>query len=31
MGPVIDLELLRRDPEGLAAALGRRHLAVDVA
>ena len=31
MGLVIDLELLRRDPEGLAAALGRRHLTVDVA
>ncbi|MFH1329894.1 MAG: serine--tRNA ligase [Actinomycetota bacterium] len=28
---MIDLELLRRDPDGLAAALGRRHLAVDVA
>ena len=31
MDRVIDLELLRRDPEGLAAALGRRHLKVDVA
>ena len=31
MGLVIDLELLRRDPEGLAAALGRRHLSVDAA
>jgi seryl-tRNA synthetase len=31
MGGVIDLELLRRDPQALAAALGRRHLAVDVA
>ena len=31
MGLVIDLELLRRDPAGLAAALGRRHLQVDVA
>jgi seryl-tRNA synthetase len=28
---MIDLELLRRDPEGLAAALGRRHLSVDIA
>jgi len=31
MGAVIDLELLRRDPEGLAAALARRHLEIDVA
>ena len=31
MGLVIDIELLRRDPEGLGAALRRRHLAVDVA
>lgn len=27
---MLDLELLRRDPGGLAAALGRRHLDVDV-
>ncbi|MBN2114149.1 MAG: serine--tRNA ligase [Acidimicrobiia bacterium] len=27
---MIDLELLRREPEGLAAALARRHLQVDV-
>ncbi len=31
MGLVIDRELLRRDPAGLAAALERRHLTVDVA
>ena len=31
MGLVIDLELLRRDPAGLAASLARRHLDLDVA
>ena len=31
MGVVIDLELLRRDPAALAAALARRHLQLDIA
>ncbi|MBP1632480.1 MAG: hypothetical protein H6Q11_768, partial [Acidobacteria bacterium] len=30
MGPVIDVSLLRTDPEGLAAAFARRDLSIDV-